>query len=71
MARVFMEIFNLLMLPRASSLNSNLERTSLPKMNRKGERGSPCRRPLLRENRPKGLPLIRMEKVDEEMHNLI
>jgi hypothetical protein len=52
-------------------VNSNLERTSVPKINRKGERESPCRRPLLRQNRPKGLPLIRMEKEEEKMHNLI
>ena len=71
MAGLFVEIFKPLILPRASSLNSNLERTSEPRINRKGDRGSPCLRPLLEENKPKGLPLIRMEKEEEEMHNLI
>jgi hypothetical protein len=71
MAGVFLEIFSLFILPRASSINNNLERTSMPRMNKKGERESPCLRPLLRENKPKGLPLIKMEKEEEEMHNLI
>jgi hypothetical protein len=71
MAGLFLEIFKPLMLPRASSLNSNLERTSKPRINKKGERGSLYLRPLLGENIPKGLPLRRMEKEGEEMHNLI
>ena len=55
----------------ASSLNSKQERTSESKINRKGEKGSPCLRPLFGESSPKGLPLMRMEKEEEEMHNLI
>ena len=70
MAGLFLGIFKPLILARASSLNNNLERTSEPSINRKGERGSPCLRPLLGENKPKGLPLIRMEKEEEEIHNL-
>jgi hypothetical protein len=38
MAGLFLEIFNLLMFPRDSSLKSSLERTSEPKIKRKGER---------------------------------
>jgi hypothetical protein len=71
MAGVFLEIFKPLIVPIASSLNNNLERTSKRKINRKLERGSPCLRPLLGENSPKGLPLIRMEKEEDEMYNLI
>jgi hypothetical protein len=66
-----LEIFRPLILPRASSLNSNLERTSEPKMKRIGERGSPNLRPLSGKNLLKGLPFRRMEKEEEEMHNLI
>jgi hypothetical protein len=57
-----LEIFRPLILPRASSLNSNLKRTSEPKMKRKGEKGPPCLRPLSGENLLKGLPFWRMEK---------
>ena len=71
MAGVFLEIFRPFILPRASSLNNNLERTSMPRINKKGKRGSPCLRPLLGENKPKWLPLIRKEKKEEEMHKLI
>ena len=68
---LFMGIFKPLILPRASFLNNNLERTSEPRINKKGDRGSPCLRPFLGDNKPKGLPLIRMEKEEEDMHNLI
>jgi hypothetical protein len=71
MGVVFLAIDRPLRFPNASSLNSNLESTSDPMMNRKGERGSPCLRPLFGENKPKGLALMRMEKEEEEMHNLI
>ena len=71
MAGLFLEIFKPLILLKASSLNNNLERTSEPRINRKGEKGSPYLRLLLGENKPKGLPLIRMEKEEEEMHKLI
>ena len=71
MAEVVLEIFKPLMLLAASSLNKSLEKTSAPKMNKKGERGSPCLRPFLGENNLKGLPLIRMEKEEEEMQILI
>jgi hypothetical protein len=57
--------------PLLSSLNRSLERTSTPKMKRKGERGSPCLNPLSREKRPKGLPFRRMEKEEDEMQILI
>jgi hypothetical protein len=40
-------------------------------MKRNGERGSPYLRPLSRENLLKGLPFRKMEKEEEEMHNLI
>jgi hypothetical protein len=39
-----------LIFPDLSSFSSNLEKTSEPKINRKGERGSPCLRPLLGVN---------------------
>jgi hypothetical protein len=70
-AEVVLEIFRPLRLPAASSLNKSLDRTSEPKMNKKGERGSPCLRPLLGGKCPKGLPFIRMEKEEEEMQILI
>jgi hypothetical protein len=50
------------MSPWLSYLNINLENTSEPRMKRKRERGSPCLKPLARENIPNKLPLIRMEK---------
>jgi hypothetical protein len=65
------EIFRPLIFPAASSLNKSLDKTSAPKMNKKGERGSPCLRPLVGEKSPKGLPLMRMEKVEEEIQTLI
>ena len=34
---------------------------------RKGEKGSPCLNPLVGEINPYGLPLMRMEKEEEEM----
>jgi hypothetical protein len=71
MVGLFLDIFKPLILPRVTFLNSNLERTSELRIKRKGERGSPYLRPLLRENKLKGLPLIRMVKEEEEMHNLI
>jgi hypothetical protein len=71
MAGVVLEIFKPLMLPTASSLNNSLDRTSALKINKKGERGSPCLRPLLGEKNPKKLPLIRMEKEEEEIQILI
>ena len=71
MARVCLEIFRPLRFPTASSLNSKRERTLEPKINRKGEKGSPCLRPLFGENNSKGLPLMRMGKKENEMHNLI
>ena len=71
MAGVVLAIDRPLRFPRASSLNSNRERTSEPMININGERGSPCLRPLFGENKPKGLPLMRMEKEEDEMHNLI
>jgi hypothetical protein len=46
-------------------LNINLENTYKPRINRKGERGSYCLKPLAGENKPKGLPLIRIGKEDE------
>jgi hypothetical protein len=62
MAREFLVIFIPLILPSLSSLCSSLESNSEPMMNRKGERG----KPLERENKPKGLPLRRIEKEEEE-----
>jgi hypothetical protein len=41
------EISRPLMFPAASSLNKSLDKTSAPKMNKKGERGSPCLRPIV------------------------
>ena len=71
MVGVVLEIFKPLMLPAASSLNNGLDRTSLPKINKKGKKGSPCLRPLLGGKSPKGLSLIRTEKEEEEMQILI
>ena len=68
MAGLFLEILRPLMWPRLASWNISLENTSDPKMKRKGERGSPCLRPLAGEIKPNGLPLMRMEKEEEEMH---
>jgi hypothetical protein len=53
------------------SLNINLKNTSEPRIKRKGERGSPCLKPLFGVNKPKGLLLIKIEKEEEDMHNLI
>jgi hypothetical protein len=60
-------IFIPLIFPSLSSLSNNLESNSEPMMKRKGERGSPCLKPLEGEKRPKGLPFRRMEKEGEEM----
>jgi hypothetical protein len=57
--------------PFLSSLNISLEKTSAPKIKRKGKRGSPCLNPLSGEKSPKGLPFSRMEKEVEEMQILI
>jgi hypothetical protein len=71
MAGVVLAINMHLRFPKASSLNNKRERTSDPMINRKGKSGSPCLRPIFGENKPKGLPLMRMEKEEDEMHNLI
>jgi hypothetical protein len=49
--------------PLFSALKISLDKISDPKINRKGERGSPCRRPREGMNFPKGAPSIIMEKV--------
>jgi hypothetical protein len=67
MAGLFLAIFRLLMLPRLSSLYSNLERTSDPRINWKGVKGSPCLKPLSTEKRPNELPLMSKEKEEEEI----
>ena len=46
---------------------SRRDKTSVLKINRKGDKGSPCRSPLSGENSPKGLPLMRTEKDEEEI----
>jgi hypothetical protein len=71
MGGVFLAIDRPLRFQNASSLNSNQDGTSEPMINKKGERVSPCLKPLFGENKPKGLPLMRMEKEEDEMHNLI
>ena len=53
-----------------SALNNSLERASELMMKRKGEIGSPCHKPLSGEMHPKGLPLNKMEKKADDMHNL-
>jgi hypothetical protein len=42
----FLAILRPFKLPFISSLNMSLEKTSTPKIKRKGERGSPCLNPL-------------------------
>ena len=56
--------------PFLSSLNISLEKTSEPKIKRKGDKGSPCLNPLPGEIKPKGLPFRRMEKERAEMQIL-
>ena len=46
----------------------SLDSTSEPSKKRKGERGSPCLRPLFGENKPTGEPSKRTEKETVEMH---
>jgi hypothetical protein len=64
-------IFRSFKFPTTSSLNKSFERTSEPKMKRKGDRGSPYHSPLAGENMPKGLPLISIEKEEEDIQILI
>ena len=71
MAREFLAIFMPLTLPILSSLNRNLENNSEPSINRKGERGSLCLRPLSGANKPNGLPLRIIEKEVVEKQALI
>jgi hypothetical protein len=52
-------------------LNISLEKTSDPKIKRKGDKGSPCLNPLPGEIKPKGLPFRRMEKDGVKMQILI
>jgi hypothetical protein len=52
-----MAILSPFKLPFLSSLNMSLEKTSKPKIKRKGERGSPCLNPLLGEKKSKGTPI--------------
>jgi hypothetical protein len=49
----------------------SLEKTSKPKIKRKGDRGSPYLNPLPGEKKPKRLPFRRIEKEEEEMQILI
>ncbi|KAJ0941107.1 hypothetical protein HanRHA438_Chr02g0090851 [Helianthus annuus] len=49
----------------------NIFRTSIAMMKRRGEMGSPCRRPLLKENSPEGDPLISTEPFPEDRHPFI
>jgi hypothetical protein len=56
--------------PTISSLNISLEKTSVPRMKRKGDKGSPCFRPLEGKSLPYGLPFRRIEKEAEEMQIL-
>jgi hypothetical protein len=64
-------IFIPFIFPSLSSWSKSLESTSDPRIKRKGERGSPCLKPLLGENNPKGLPFKRMEKDEEEIQSSI
>jgi hypothetical protein len=59
------------MQPFLSSMNDSLEKTSEPKIKRKGDYGSPCLNPLSEEKKPKGLPFSKMEKEAKEMQVLI
>ena len=54
--------------PRDSALWRSLESTSAPIIYKKGERGSPWRRPLEDLTLPKGLPFIRKENVGVDIH---
>lgn len=63
----FLPIFKPLRIPALSWENNNLEKTFEPRINKKGERGSPCLKLLVGENFPKGLPFSKMEKEVEEI----
>ena len=53
--------FNTMFMPEDSSSRMSLDRTSEPRMKRKGKRGSPCIRTRLGQNLPKGKPSNRIE----------
>jgi hypothetical protein len=57
--------------PKLSSLSISLDNISAPKINKKGESGSPCLKPLKGENLPKGAPSRRIENEEVVMHCLI
>jgi hypothetical protein len=71
MGEVFLAILSPLIWRRLSSLNIILENTFEPRINKKGERGSPYLKPLAGENKPKGLPLIKIEKEEEVIQDSI
>ena len=56
-----------LILPAPSSLSKNLDKTSCPRMNKYGESGSPCLKPLLGLNRSVLPPLTKTSKDTELM----
>jgi hypothetical protein len=49
----------------------SLEITSVPKIKRKGDNGSPCRKPLEGRKRPKGDPFNRTENEEVVIQSLI
>jgi hypothetical protein len=52
-------------------LNISIEKTSTPKIKRKGERGFPCLNPLPGKKKPKGLTFKKIEQEVEEIQILI
>ena len=67
MGGLFLAILIPCKLPNCSSLRKSLERNLEPKINRKGDKGSPCLRPRESLKNPKGEPSSKMEK-EVEMH---
>ena len=57
--------------PLVSFCKSNLDSTSVNKIKRNGEMGSPWRKPRLEVKKPSGDPLIKMKYEGMEMHWLI
>ena len=53
------------------ALNNNLFRTSATKVKRKGEKESPCLKPLEALTQPFAFPLTRIAKLDEDKQPLI
>ena len=52
------------------ALNNNLFRTSATKVKRKGEKESPCLKPLEALTQPFAFPLTRIAKIDEDKQSL-